>query len=75
MRPGYLASQFGETKNLSSLDREERLDQVNNPPTRGRSMRPFSMIKSKNSVFAEEIRVALERSQGKWMTLKSPPMH
>jgi hypothetical protein len=48
--PGYLASQSRETRNLSSLDQEELLDHVNDPPTRGRSMRPCSEIKSENSV-------------------------
>jgi hypothetical protein len=51
-RLGYLASHFGETRNLSILDQEGEsrlLDHVKHPPIRGRSMRPCSKMNSENS--------------------------
>jgi hypothetical protein len=73
--PRYLASQTGETWNMSSLGQEELLDHMNDPLARGTSIRPCSEIKSKNSIIAGERQVTPNLLQGKRMTLKSPPMH
>jgi hypothetical protein len=72
---GYLASQSRETRNLSSLDQEELLDHMNDPPARKRFMRPCSKINSENSIIASEKRAIPNLSQGKRVTLKSLTMH
>jgi hypothetical protein len=60
---------------MLSLDQEEYLDHLNDPPARRRPMRPCSEIKSENSIIAGERRVTPNLSHGKQKTLKSPPMH
>jgi hypothetical protein len=49
----------GETKNLSILDQDGGLDQVKDLPTRGRSIKPYSKMKSENSTIARHKQASL----------------
>jgi hypothetical protein len=76
--PGNLTSQSGETRNLSRRDQKgfsRLLDHVNDPPASGRSIRPYSKIKSEISIMVAFRRTSLNLSAGKRMILKLPPIH